>query len=352
MSQHSVNIDDMLVAAESRYFDIGHRRTGRNRSGYPVASTTRCPAETNGARSRCGEPQATPHASALDAIIMANVMVERHCSEVLSFSDVEMARLYPVRAIVRARSESAPPPVDGLPLPASLEPVVGINPAECIFRVSVADLEVRLVVVRVDPGRPGGASLLAAASVGPRETTVEDLVLSDDGTLVKAAAQVRPAKSPQCRLGQQVSDWLQLAEALLISVQLCQLMVDRYDRTDQAESGDFRMRRVELELFPREPLSPGRSTAIEGSINRVTDVPLSERTFRSFRISLGSGHLRCSTVVARALRPVSLPESMYGVRPRPEPSLSGEREEKTCLAAPMVDKNANASAGLGSGSVR
>ncbi|MCL2090720.1 MAG: AvrD family protein [Micrococcales bacterium] len=319
MPQHFASVDDVLGEAESRYFGVGHSRVEYSFSDYAVTSTARCSAEINGTWSQKGEQQQVPHASTLDAMVMANTMAERHCLDVLNYSESKVARLFPARVTVRAGSE--PSPIDGMHLSASLEQVASLNPAELVFRVMVASLEVRLVLVEIDPSRLDETELVGSALSGdvvrrPRETRIENLVLSDDAAQVEAAAYVQQAKIPpaQYGLGWQVSDRLQLTEALLVCAQVCQVMIYQHDQIDRAESENLWMRRIEIELFPDRPLRPGQPTVIQGAIDRVTDVPLGEKVFRSFRVSGGSGHLRCSANIAHALPPRTLAELMRSAR--------------------------------------
>jgi len=285
-----------------------------NLSDYTVTSTARCSAEVDGSWSSKGDRQPAPHASTLDAIIMANAMAQHYCQDVLGYSDAEIARLYPARVAVRAGSE--PAPIDSLSLSANLEHIPGASPAELIFRVTVANLEVRLTLVEVDPSQFGKRLFGDGPSIGgvcrPRETVVEDLVLTDDATQIEATAYVQKAREShaQCGLGQRVSDWMQLSEALLISAQICQVMIYQHDQIDRAESENLWMRRIDLELFPHEPLSPGEPTVIKGSIDRVTDVSLGETVFRTFRVSGGSDHLRCTSNIAHALPQRTMAELM------------------------------------------
>ncbi len=319
MSQRFASVDEVLGEAESRYFGGGHNRVRYNFSDHTVTSTARCSAEIDGTWSQKGVQQQVPHASTLDAMFMASAMAERHCRDVLSCSDSKLARLYPARVTVRAGSE--PSPVDGMHLSANLERAASVNPAEFVFRVVVANLEVRLVLVEVDPSGLEGADLVGSAPPGdvvrrPRETRIEDLVLSDDATRVEATAYVQQARTPpeRCGLGWQVDDRLQLTEALLVCAQVCQVMIYQHDQIDRAESENLWMRRIEIELFSDRPLRPEQPTFIQGTIDRVTDVPLGEMVFRSFRVSGGSDHLRCSANIAHALPPRTLAELMRSAR--------------------------------------
>jgi hypothetical protein len=299
VSKTFASIDEVLGSSESRYFGSGHTRVSYALSGHRITRSALCTATIDGSWSTKADGEAAPHTSTLDAVVLATHVAHRYFAEVLNYSPAEVGMLYLERAAVKAGSE--PATMDGIAVEVQMEvPSTPGVPTDLAVNARVANMDVRLEFAEITPARSAldVARFDPSSSGGPwrsRQTKILDLVV--DGS----AGQISARASVDALPGHYAATRVQAPEALLIAAQVGQVLVYQHDEIDRAESDNLWMRRIDLRMEHSKPLGPGEITEVRGRIDRVRDVPLGGRVFRTFRVSGGSAHFSCAADIAHAL---------------------------------------------------
>lgn len=297
-------IDDHLGPRAGRYFGEGYRRVPHRLRDVRVAGghiTARAGATYPSDWSRKGDEARRPHLSTVDVLVFAAWLAELHLAHALGLDPGRRREAVLSRVTIRAGSRPVEERLDDVPVSAA---VAGGSPPGT-RRATALDCRVGALTARCDvhhdPGVPRavpGSYADAAELLGPDENRfygagfrartllVTDLALASDGPAARADV-VAGGEVPTGGLDGASAAAASFVDALVVGIQLGQVLLYRLDGVARADTATLWMRRTVLERV-------GPARALSGA------EPATAALARGRLLADARGRVwRCADVVAR-----------------------------------------------------
>ena len=339
MSRVGIAIDDLLGAAEKRFFGSGYRRIGQRVSELswdPERRTLRATAgvlyPSDWSVKEAGAP--APHLSTIDALVFGARLSEAALTAAHGLTSEQRRGMWLRRVEIRAGGAPDEQGLEAFPVSAELRGTE-VAPLSALDQVSLVVCRVGRMTVRCTvEHRPGGGppagddGLLGPSEQRPygdgyqaHHQRIGDVLLNVSAPAPEVSATVSLACGPEAVGTQGLEGAYQpgttLVDAFVVALQLGQVLLYELDRVPRAGSGTLWMRRTVLEAA-----SPYRAAAQDAPANAVLE--------NAAVVETQGSHWRNADIVAeyggvRVLCSVThrLPEHPLPGRPLPEADGSG-----------------------------